>query len=46
VVRNPFSVIYSLVNHWKRFAFNELFQAVGAQSLSAAERQRYERFGQ
>lgn len=30
VIRNPFSVIYSMLHNWGRFAFNELFRACGA----------------
>lgn len=45
VLRNPFSVVYSLVYHWRRFAFNELFRACGMPLLDADESKRYRRFG-
>ncbi len=46
MVRNPFSVIYSMLYNWGRFAFNELFDACGAPLLGGKELRRYERFGQ
>lgn len=33
VVRNPLSVVRSMVYNWKRFALNELFNACGKQAL-------------
>ena len=45
VIRNPYSVVYSLVHHWSRFAFTELFDACGVQLLSETEQQRYRRYG-
>lgn len=45
VLRNPMSVTSSMLYHWGRFAFNELFDACGAQLMSEGERQRYTRFG-
>ncbi len=45
IIRNPFSVIYSMLYNWGRFAFNELFDACGAPMLSEQERLRYQRFG-
>ena len=32
VVRNPYSVVYSMVYNWRRFALNELFVACGQAS--------------
>ncbi len=46
IIRNPFSVVYSMLNNWGRFAFNELFDACGAALLTGKELRRYERFGQ
>ena len=45
VLRNPYSVINSMLYNWSGFALNELFDACGAQFLSDVERVRYERFG-
>ncbi len=51
VVRNPFSVVYSMVYHWKRrrdlriFALNELFNSVGKNGLKEKEKQRFEYLG-
>lgn len=45
VVRNPFSVIYSMLYNWKRFAFNELFHACGKKLLTGNDRKRFDRFG-
>ncbi len=33
LLRNPYSVIYSFMYHWGRFAFDELFSACGAAQL-------------
>ncbi len=33
VLRNPYSVVYSMVYNWGRFAFNELFAACGSPLL-------------
>lgn len=46
VLRNPFSVVYSMLHNWKRFAFNELFDACGARLLETQEKERYDFFGQ
>jgi hypothetical protein len=45
VLRNPFSVIYSLMYNWRRWTLNELFDNCGAHLLDAAMAQRYRRFG-
>lgn len=34
LVRNPYSVIYSMLNNWKQYAIEELFNAVGKPFLS------------
>jgi len=51
VVRNPYSVVYSMMYHWKRrrklrnFALDELFRACGKFGLSHSELKRLELFG-
>ncbi len=45
VLRNPFSTIYSLVHHWKRFALNELFEGCGVKEMNESESARYRRLG-
>ena len=45
VLRNPYSVIHSMLYNWSRFALNELFDACGAQYLDEIGRTRYEKFG-
>jgi hypothetical protein len=45
VLRNPFSVVYSLVYHWKRWPLNELFHACGSNLLEGRMAIRYERYG-
>ncbi len=45
VLRNPYSVIYSMLNNWGKFALNDLFQGVGTQLLDQASLTRYRRFG-
>lgn len=45
ILRNPYSVVYSLMYNWGRFAFNELFRLCGSDFLDWEERCRYDRFG-
>jgi len=33
MVRNPHSVVYSMIKNWKRFALNELYESCGKSSL-------------
>ncbi len=45
VIRNPDSVIHSLIYNWRRWALNELFRACGAKLLDDRMAERYKRFG-
>lgn len=45
VLRNPYSVVYSLIHNWKRYAFNELFEACGATLLNPIQKEKYTRYG-
>jgi hypothetical protein len=45
LLRNPYSVIYSLLHNWSNFALNELFCSCGSELLPEMRRLRYERFG-
>jgi len=45
LVRNPYSVVYSLLHNWSRFALNELFNGCGSTLLTREEKRKYERFG-
>jgi len=45
VLRNPYSVVYSMLHNWRRAALNRLFRSCGATSLGNAERRQYELFG-
>lgn len=45
VLRNPYSVVYSLMYHWRRWTLNELFDNCGAHLLDAQMVKRYRRFG-
>ena len=45
VIRNPYSVVYSMLKNWGRFAFNELFEACGLSYLPDEHKKRYSRFG-
>jgi len=45
MLRNPSSVVYSMVFNWSRFALNELFRACGESFLVSPYRERYDRFG-
>jgi hypothetical protein len=41
ILRNPFSVVHSMLHNWKDFALNELFVACGTGYLRPKERSRY-----
>lgn len=45
VLRNPHSVIYSMLYNWKDFALNEVFMACGVRYLKEPYRTRLQRFG-
>lgn len=45
VLRNPYSVVYSMAYNWRRFALNELFMACGRESLTGRKRYLVDRFG-
>ena len=45
VIRNPFSVIYSMLHNWGNFAFNELFISCGYPMLSDDDKKNYRYFG-
>jgi len=45
VLRNPFSVVYSMRYNWTRFALNELFVACGSKFLSDKEKGLYDLLG-
>ena len=51
VVRNPFSVVYSMMHHWVRrrdlrnFPLNELFSTVGKEGLLEKEKRRFDLLG-
>ncbi len=45
VLRNPFSVFYSLLHNWKRFPLKELFLACGAEHLPNEYKVRFRRYG-
>jgi hypothetical protein len=40
VVRNPYSVVYSMLHNWKRFALNELYEGCGVSSASSLRLRR------
>lgn len=40
VVRNPYSVVYSMLHNWRRFALNELYEGCGVQGASSARMRR------
>lgn len=44
-LRNPNSVVYSMVYNWKRFALNELFIQCGFNQMNYQDRIRFQRFG-
>jgi hypothetical protein len=45
VLRNPFSVIYSLMYNWRRWTLNELFKGCGAGLLDPEMEVGYKRYG-
>ena len=45
VVRNPLSVVRSMIHNWGRFAFNELFQYCGSTELTEKQKLRYKKWG-
>jgi hypothetical protein len=45
VIRNPFSVVFSMLYNWRRFALDELFIACGTRYLTEPYRYRLELFG-
>jgi hypothetical protein len=44
-LRNPHSVVYSMVHNWKNFALNELFLTCGYGFMNYEDRVRFQRFG-
>jgi hypothetical protein len=44
-LRNPYSVVYSMVYNWKTFALNELFLSCGFSHMNYEDRVRFQRFG-
>lgn len=44
-LRNPYSVVYSMVYNWRRFALNELFLQCGYTQMDYRDRIRFQRFG-
>ncbi|RJP92369.1 MAG: hypothetical protein C4518_06865 [Desulfobacteraceae bacterium] len=45
VLRNPHSVVYSILHNWRRAALNRLFLSCGAKFLDEKEKQKVNRFG-
>lgn len=45
LIRNPHSVVYSMLYNWKRFALNEVFLSCGKGFLNEKQKSRIERFG-
>jgi hypothetical protein len=45
VLRNPYSVIYSMLYNWKRFALNELYEGCGLGHADSSAARRRKLFG-
>jgi hypothetical protein len=45
VLRHPFAVVHSMLNNWKNFALNELFEACGTEFLEKSDHRRFNKFG-
>lgn len=44
VLRNPYSVIYSILHNWRDFAMNELFMGCGTEFLNEREKKWFKLF--
>jgi len=40
VIRNPYSVVYSMLHNWRRFGLNELYQGCGMQTATSPRLRR------
>jgi hypothetical protein len=40
VIRNPYSVVHSMIHNWKRFALSELYEACGLDGVKSGRLQR------
>ena len=40
VLRNPYSVVYSMLHNWRRFGLNELYRGCGVQTTTSARLRR------
>ena len=45
LIRNPHSVVFSMIHNWSRFALNEVFLSCGLQLAPVNVKKRYNRFG-
>jgi hypothetical protein len=45
VIRNPHSVVYSMLHNWRNFALNELFNSCAAHLIEDRYKWRYEKLG-
>ena len=45
LIRNPYSVVYSMLYNWRRFALNEVFDQCGVDHLPEALARRRKRWG-
>jgi len=45
LIRNPYSVVYSMIYNWKRFALNEVFLGCGLSSMPEDRQNQFKRLG-
>ena len=45
LLRNPHSVVFSMLYNWRRFALNEVFASCGSPLLAAEQQRRFETWG-
>jgi len=45
LIRNPHSVVFSMLHNWKRFALNEVFISCGLPLVSKQRRAKFNRYG-
>lgn len=45
LIRNPYSVVYSMLYNWSRFALNEVFTSCGLPNADREVQEKYQRLG-
>ena len=45
MIRNPFSVVHSIMDNWSKFAFDELFESCGLAVADEATQHKFKKYG-